>query len=346
MLMAFANLEKFFCDNPEFDTVLLASWDASASMDANFYYYSEISMDRGTFIARRGETPVLVANPLNYSLAKEKFSGEVLKFSRGEYAKTLVKELSRSNRIAFSKSSATVSFYDNARKAAKGELVDASEEFSYQRAKKTEAEISAIRKAAGIARKAYSEFSPSLGVTEEEAKRQLWALILESGAEASFRPIVAFGDNARFPHAESGARKLKSGDIILADFGAKVGGYCSDHTRCMFAGEPARKQAEAYEKLQAIFKDILKEIRPGRRVAEITAKYREYLHCSALDFPSHSLGHGIGLEVHEYPSFADSSEDVVREDSVLAIEPSTYYSDFGARFEETVLVTKSGAKII
>ncbi|VVC71708.1 Xaa-Pro dipeptidase [uncultured archaeon] len=133
---------------------------------------------------------------------------------------------------------------------------------------------------------------------------------------------------------------------MLVDFGAKVDGYCSDHTRCIFCGEPNRKQEEAYEKLQETFKQILKEIKPGRKVAEISAKYREYLHCCALDFPSHSLGHGIGLEVHEYPSFADASGDVVREDSTLAIEPSTYYKEFGARFEETVLVTKNGARII
>jgi len=338
-------LRQFFKSNPRMDSLLIASWDASAATDPNFLYHTGLSIDRATFIAKRGSEPVLIVNPLNEELAKEKFKGELSVFKPGEYRELLSKHLRSCKSLAVDKSAITASLYENILKATRAKVFDASEAFALQRACKDEDEISATRRAAQIARKAFKELYFRPGRTELELQFELQALLLEYGAEPSFRPIIGFGKNSRFPHAESGHRKINRGEIMLVDWGAKWGNYCSDHTRCVFVGEPDYTQWNAYCKLQDVFKEIISFLRPGMPVQKVAKQYHSLLEDAGLPLPPHGLGHGIGLEVHEYPSFAKISTDHLVENSTLAIEPACYFKTFGVRFEDTIFLKKRATRV-
>jgi len=344
--VAFERLASFFKANPAFDCVLLASWGTGMGVDPNFYYYSGLDVDRATLIARNGETPVLIANKLNFEMALDDFPGESIEFEPGEYASTLAKYLAGCKRVAIPKSYITASFYEKILAAAPAaSLVNATNEFLRQRTRKDEAEIEKIRRAAVLSRKAFELLDVKEGKTEREVQNEIYSLIHSCGGEPAFRATVAFGDNARYPHAHAGERKLKRGEIALIDWGAKLDYYNSDQTRCVFVGEPDAEQLKAYEKLQDVFKEVLPFLKPGTPTKEIVKEYERLLSDRGLEPPPHNLGHGIGVEIHEKPYFSESVDDVIVENCVVAIEPSTYCKSFGARFEDTVVVRKTASVI-
>jgi len=344
--MDFARIKEFFRRAHNVDSVLLASWDASSNPDANFYYYSGVTVDRATFIAQRDAPPVLIVNQMNAELAEERFDGEVIVFKRGEYFKVLRSQLDGCKKLAVAKSSITATLFEKVRKIMRDRIVDATEVFYIQRAVKSEKEIDRIKRAAGIAHRAFKDLYVRPGKTELELQRELCARIYERGGEPSFKPIVAFGSNSRFPHAESRNRRLRRGEIVLIDWGARWNGYCSDHTRCIFMGDAPKEQVDAYEKLQSIFVEIIRFIKPGVEAKGISREYIRLLNDAGLPAPPHGLGHGIGLEVHEYPSFAENTEDVITKHCAIAIEPAAYFKDFGVRFEDVVVVGQQRATLI
>lgn len=331
-------LQQFFKSNPHLDTVLLLSWDAAYPTDANFHYLSSLEIDRATFIARRNESPALLCTPLNYELAKENFRGEIIKFEPREYRRKLSSFLSNSRQIGICKRDISAAFYEALRKATRTKLIDVSDSLLLQRMKKDEDEITAIRRACSIARKSLSSLYLRPGKTERELFFELQSILNSNFSEPSFPPIILFGKNACFPHGKSGNRRLEKGEIILIDFGAKFEGYCSDLTRCLFIGEPDSRQEKVYEKLQDVFKELISFIRPGMPAKKVSDFAAGQLKDAGLPKMPHGIGHGIGLEVHEYPSFRKGSNHRLIENSTLAIEPAAYFKDFGARFENTVLL--------
>jgi Xaa-Pro aminopeptidase len=139
-------------------------------------------------------------------------------------------------------------------------------------------------------------------------------------------------------------REVVKGDVVLVDFGAKVGNYCSDITRCFFIGEGRGEQIEAYEEMQGIFKTVLSLVRVGMHAREVS-KLAEKEFRKENYKPIHSIGHGIGLEVHEFPSFKINSKHILKRNMVFTIEPGYYKKDFGVRYEE-VVVLKNKAAIV
>jgi len=333
-------LSQLFNSNPNLDAVLLLSWDASQPTDANFHYITGSEIDRATFIATHNETPYLLCNQLNYELARETFRGTAVKFEPQEYGRKLSSLLRGAKTVGISKRDISAAYLEALRKATKAKLVDISDSLLLQRMKKDEKEISHIKRACSIARKSLSSLYLRPGKTEKELQHELLSILHSNFADPSFAPIIVFGSNARFPHGKSGNRRLRKGEIALIDWGARWNSYCSDTTRCMFVGEPAREQEKAYEKLQDAFKEILGFIRPGMPARKVSAFASEQLKEAGLPQMPHGIGHGIGLEVHEYPSFAKTSKHKLVENSTLAIEPAAYFKGFGARFEETILLKR------
>jgi len=243
--------------------------------------------------------------------------------------------------------------YANYRKLAElaegAELVPTEGIVEEQRAIKDDTEIAAIRRAAQVIGKAVTQVVAELvvGVTERELSLRLREAILQAGGDdVSFEPIVAFGENSARAHAVSTARQLSQGDIVLIDAGAKADGYCSDMTRTVVFGDPTDKFIEIYQTVRQAQQAAMATIVPGTAAAEVDAEARKVIDSSpyAGSF-GHSLGHGVGLEVHEEPKLGKNSESVLKAGQVLTNEPGIYLPGWGGvRLEELLLVTEQGAK--
>lgn len=230
------------------------------------------------------------------------------------------------------------------------EFVAVDEAFSKIRAIKTEREISLIKTAQSVTETAFNEILPFIkeGVTEIEIAARLEYIMLKNGCELAFDSIVAFGENGSKPHAHRSERKLRRGEFVTMDFGAKYKGYCSDMTRTVALGTVDERKARAYNAVLEANKLAEKAIKIGEKCCDIDAVARNYLAKFSLDkFFSHSLGHSVGVDIHEMPAFSPRCEEVLKEGMIITVEPGVYLEgDFGLRIEDMALVTKSGAEIL
>jgi Xaa-Pro aminopeptidase len=182
------------------------------------------------------------------------------------------------------------------------------------------------------------------GHTERDVARAVEARIRELGAEPSFPPIIAAGENGALPHAEPGDREIGSGELVVFDMGAELDGYCSDGTRTFATGEPGDEAREVYDLVLTAQLASLAGIRVGASGKEIDAVAREMLtEAGHGDQFGHGLGHGVGLEVHEGPRLATTSEDELRAGNAVTVEPGIYVPGrFGVRIEDLVVLTADG----
>ena len=343
----FDRVEKFFAGNPEFDTLVSVNGDASLGTNATFRYYARTTIDDSIFVAKKGDVPTLIVPAMHEEQAKIKFDGNVIAAQVHDHPLRFRDFVSSSKRIAIAGNEISHADFENLMKTGLDRIrfVDASGKFRAQRSVKDEEEIALIKKAAKISRNVMAEVEKEFceGKTEIEIENEILIGLMRAGAGPSFRPIIAFGANSRFPHHNSGETKLKRGDIILIDWGAKCDGYCSDHTRCFFFGEnPEAKKA--YEIARNLFYELTEGIKPGVSIADTYLLFTKRIVEEGLTVPAHSLGHGIGLEVHE-GRIRDTNPEKFEEGNVIAVEPASYTDKFGVRFEETLVVRKK-AEII
>lgn len=233
------------------------------------------------------------------------------------------------------------------------ELIPSSELVEEQRIIKDELEIENVRKACELTDKGFTYIVKQLkaGLTELEVKILLENYIRSEGGELSFESIVAFGPNAAIPHHLSTNQKLQTTDLVLLDFGAKVNGYCSDMTRCVFLGKPTEELEKIYTatlEAQQIGLDCLetymKEGFEAKQTAELANGHLRTLGFS--DVP-HGLGHGVGLQVHESPTLSPFSDSTLAPGMIVTVEPGIYIPKLtGVRIEDTVLLTTQGIKLL
>lgn len=208
---------------------------------------------------------------------------------------------------------------------------------------KTEEELANIAKACEIAEDAFNLLLPQIkeGMTETEVAALLEYNMRKLGAQGvSFDTIVAFGAHASVPHYETGTTKLQFGDPILIDFGCKVNGYCSDITRTFLYGDDGKHEdfKKAYNAVLTAHNLVKEKLVSGMTGTQADAIAREYLKEQGYgDLFTHSLGHGIGLNVHEFPSVSPRGENVLVDGMVFSDEPGVYEAGkFGIRIEDTV----------
>ena len=222
-------------------------------------------------------------------------------------------------------------------------LENADKAFTAAMITKNEWELQNIAKACEIAEDAFNELLPEIkeGMTEMEVAALLEYKMRKFGAQGlSFATIVAFGAHAAVPHHETGATKLKFGDEILIDFGCKVNGYCSDITRTVLFGDDGKH--EEFKKAHAhVLKahELVKEkLVAGMTGKEADAIARDYLKENGYgELFTHSLGHGIGLNVHEAPSVSPRGETKLCDGMVFSDEPGVYVAgEYGIRIEDTI----------
>ncbi|MBQ8426610.1 MAG: aminopeptidase P family protein [Clostridia bacterium] len=209
------------------------------------------------------------------------------------------------------------------------------------RSKKSDDELNHIKKACEIAEKAYHTAIKEIkkGITENELKDRLENLMISFGAEGvSFETIVAFGANSAVPHHQTGDTVLADNTVVLVDMGCTVNGYCSDITRTAFFGTPDKEFLDCYQAVLAANVMAEEKIYSGVSGKEADAFARDFLKEKGLDkYFTHSLGHGIGLDIHEYLALSPKSSDILTDGMVFSVEPGVYFDgEFGIRIEDTV----------
>ena len=217
---------------------------------------------------------------------------------------------------------------------------------------KTQDEIAVIKEAERIVDLAYADVLPliKVGLTEKAIAEEIRSALLRHGAEGvAFDTIVAFGENAAMPHAVPSDRKLKRGDCVLMDFGAKYKGYCSDFTRTIHCGAPSEKFRAAYQCVRAAQQAAISYLEMGGRNArEADRAARNVVDSSEFRGTfRHTLGHGVGIEIHELPYLSERSEDVLSDQTVFTLEPGIYLEgEFGIRIESLVALENGKLTVI
>jgi len=313
-----------------FSCALFCNGDQTKGESASFCYFSGSRVD-GSYLVLKRNGGALLTHSMNYEEAKKSCCYPVRKFGK-DPAKDLKRACGR-GRVGFSPSEMSAARYFAIRKRARLRLVDAGEKIAEVRGRKSDAEVKKLAAAAKIARKILDGLKPWKFATEAKLGAHLKIRALEEGCTLAFEPIVATGRNSALPHHKTGNARL--GSFVLVDFGVKKDGYCSDFTRCYFRGKNAARERAAYEKCRKIHAEMVRALpkcRTGKDVALLSGKLLKEYGMPAL---IHSIGHGIGMEVHEYPHLGAKSGEAL-EGTVLALEPAAYFADFGVRYEGMV----------
>lgn len=219
------------------------------------------------------------------------------------------------------------------------------------RERKSPSEVALIARAADVAVAALDATLPAIaaGMTELEVAGLLErALRAEGSEDFPFPSIVASGPRSALPHARSSARRLEQGDFLLIDFGAVSGGYCADVTRTVVIGRASAEQREFYEVVRVANERAVAGVRAGMTGRDADALARDYIESRGHGaLFGHSLGHGLGLEVHESPRLARTADGALAADAVVTIEPGIYRSGWGGvRIEDDVHLAEDGPRIL
>ena len=187
------------------------------------------------------------------------------------------------------------------------------------------------------------------GITELELKSIIEYEMKKIGAKSmSFDTIVLFGKNAANPHGESGTTKLRKGDLALFDLGVYYNGYASDETRTFKFGDVSEEASKIYDIVLKANTSAIKACKPGVKFSELDKIARDIISDAGYgQYFTHRLGHGLGIDVHEFPDVSSKTDDVLEEGMVFTIEPGIYKPGVaGVRIEDDILVTKNGCEVL
>ncbi|MCG3181755.1 MAG: Aminopeptidase YpdF [Phycisphaerae bacterium] len=217
---------------------------------------------------------------------------------------------------------------------------------------KDDHEVGLIERAVAAAESAYLGTVKAVkpGMTESEVSAELIYRMQRAGASGpSFEPIVAAGPRASLPHARADARvKVRADQPILFDWGAKVGGYCSDLTRMFYL----RRIPPNIREIHAVVLEAqlagIAAVAPGRRCGDVDEAARKIIAAAGYGKRfGHGLGHGLGLDVHELPRLGPGREELLEPGMVVTVEPGIYLPGVGGvRIEDDVLVTRTGSRVL
>ena len=223
-------------------------------------------------------------------------------------------------------------------------LVETEYIIEKQRMIKDEEELSNLRKACEITDNCFSYILSYIkpGMSEKQIAKEIEEYYKERTDGLSFDTIVASGENTSKPHAVPSDRKIQKEDIITIDMGCKYNGYCSDMTRTFFVGKVPEEIKPIYDLVLKNQKLTLNDYKDGAIIRNITKMVVNDFKLNNYDL-IHSLGHGVGLEIHEPPFINQNTDATLKENMVVTDEPGIYLpGKFGVRIEDTVQITKSG----
>ena len=308
----------------------------------DLFYLTGLELSAGQLIITETSTKLFVDGRY-FEICKKEASFEV-ETSSVKALEASVKPLSS---LLIDAENTTLSRYNALKKMFGRKLKFSDSLVKIARSIKDEKEIALLRKSAKLLWKGFQYISSKLkpGVTEEEIAKLFEIFCLKNGAERlAFDPIIAFGENSAMPHYRAGKRVLRKGDIVLIDIGIEVDHYRSDMTRTLSCGALAPKLLEMQRVVKEAHASALKKCRAGAIISSLDKAARKVMRSYGMeDLFVHSLGHGIGLDTHEFPRIRLGENTELEEGMVITIEPGLYLPGLGGvRYEDTVVVTARG----
>ncbi len=230
------------------------------------------------------------------------------------------------------------------------ELIPEHYVIEHIRAVKEEEEINNIKEAIKIAENALLQTKHLIkeGIAEKAIARTIENIIKEQSDTLPFPVIVASGQNSSMPHWRHSSRTLKKGDFVIIDWGAEYKGYFCDMTRTFIIGEASEKQKEIYEIVNNANLQAIGTCRVDIEAKEIDSAARNLIKQSGYgENFGHSTGHGVGLDVHEFPKINAQSEETIKSGMIFTIEPGIYIEGFGGvRIEDMVVVRENSVEVL
>ncbi len=246
----------------------------------------------------------------------------------------------------------TVRTFENCRKHIPGvEWKSVGGAVEQLREVKDEQELSLIAQACKLTGDAFERLLPNIkeGVTEKKLALMLDFDMLTHGSKGlAFSTIAAAGVNGSLPHAVPGDYKLRRGDMITFDFGARVGNYCADMTRTVALGEPSDEMRKVYQIVLDAQKMAQDAVAAGKCCRDIDAIARDYIYSKGYEGRfGHGLGHSLGIDIHENPRFNQTCTSILKAGQVMTVEPGIYLPGVGGvRIENSVIVREDGCEAL
>lgn len=330
--------------------ILNESQAAIISNDHNRFYFTGMTSSAGTVVITKGGAYAFY--DFRY-IEKAKQTVKNCKVILAEKLYLQIKEMLKSegvSEIFIETDTVTLDSFTRLKTAFEGFVISENNVLSQKilelRSVKSSFETESIKSAQAITDKAFSyilEFIKE-GVSEKEIMLELEYFMRKEGSEGvAFDTIVVSGKNSSLPHGVPSNKKLEKGDFVTMDFGAVVGGYCSDMTRTVAVGFVNDEQYEVYETVLKAQEEALKAIKAGAICKDIDKIARDIINKKYNGAFGHGLGHSVGLEIHENPAFNMRDETVLKSGTVMTVEPGIYLENcFGVRIEDMGIVTESG----
>lgn len=268
-------------------------------------------------------------------------------------SKTINKILIKSkiNKIKFDPYEFSLGIYEQISKRTNTKFISKPHVFKQQRATKQTYEIDLLKIAINKARQRFKTIKKLLqhsSMTEYEFNYRTKEILTNKGElELSFAPITAFDKNSAKPHAIPTKDKLTKNSLVLVDGGVKYQHYCSDRTET-YINPKNPLQQKIYDIVQKAQHEAISKARIGMKAKELDTIARDVITKAGYGpYFSHSLGHGVGLDIHEYPVISQKSLDILEQGMVFTIEPGIYIPDnFGVRIEDCVVMKNGKAGVL
>lgn len=309
----------------------------------------------------QGEKSIVFTNALEYDQVKKNitsdkelsnlFEIQMIPSGKPKFVEKTINKMNL-NQVGFEEEYIPVQKYSEWEKKFKiAKFTGASGIISKARLVKTPKELEKMEKACKIGDIGFKTIFDSIkeGMTEIELAAEAEYAMRKAGSEGtSFDTIVASGERSAFPHAMTSEKRVENGDIILVDLGAIYGGYCSDMTRTFIFGKENQDQAKLINLVNEVQEFALSKIEIGMRCVELDKIARDLFIDKNKEWGSrfiHSLGHGVGIDIHENPYLSPISQETIEENMVFSIEPGLYIPGLGgARTEDLVVARGDGFK--
>lgn len=313
----------------------------------NRRYLTDMQSSAGILLVTRNNAYFII-DFRYYDVAKTVVDFEVI--LQGDKVFTQIDEILNKENVttlALESDFVTLSQYSRYTDALKGFVIprenDISKILENLRSIKSQEELSYIKQAQAITDKAFLHILDyiKIGMTEKDIALELEYTMRKLGGGIAFESIVVSGINSSLPHGVPTDKLIKTGDFLTMDFGATFNGYCSDMTRTVAIGAISDEQRHVYDTVLKSQLMAIDAIPTAKIYSEVDKVARDYIDSQGYEGCfGHSLGHSLGLYIHEEPRFACSCNDAIEDGVVLTVEPGVYLSEkFGVRIEDMVFIS-------